>query len=88
MKALEIEFAFFHPLGNPDVAFLVWPKPGKHRKLRKVREFEKNVKISGKLEFLWIKTWKTWGKCKICDINVNKIVFQQTFLSRVTQRKV
>ena len=30
---------------------------------------------------------ETRGKCKICDINVNKNVFQQTFASRVTQRK-
>ena len=53
-------------------------------------EFEKLSRSqgnSGKLEFLWIKTWKTRGKCKICDINVNKNVFQQTFLSPVIREK-
>ena len=34
------------------------------------------------------KTWKTRANCKICDINANKNVFQQTFLSRVSQGKV
>ena len=41
LKALEIEFAFFHPLGNPDIAFLVWPQTWKTWKPRKISEFEK-----------------------------------------------
>ena len=82
---------FFIPLGIQTLHFWCGQKPGKHAKPRKIREFEKLSKFhwnSGKLEFLWIKTWKTRGKSKICDINVNKNVFQQTFLSRVTQGKV
>ena len=56
LKAIEIEFAFFHPLGNPDVAFLVWPdKPGKLGKPRNIREFEKLSKSQGNLIFLWKK---------------------------------
>ena len=78
---------FFHPLGNPDVAFLVWPKPGKHGKPRKIRKFEKLSNLR-EIRIFVDKNMETWGKCKICDINVNKIAFQQTFLSRVTQGKV
>ena len=91
LKALEIKFAFFHPLANPDAAFLVWPqtwktwknleKSGNLKNCQNLRETQGNLNFCG-------KTWKTQGKCKICDINVNKNVFQQTFLSRVTQRKV
>ena len=52
LKALEIEFAFvFHPFGNPDLAFLVCPKPGKHGKPRKIREFEKLSKSQGNYNF-------------------------------------
>ena len=63
-------------------------KPGRHGKLR---EFEKFVQISGKTQgnLLFLqKTWKTQGKCKICNIIVNENVFQGTFLSRVSQGKV
>ena len=92
LKALEIEFAFFYPLGNPDVVFLVWHghKPAKHGNLERSGNFEKLSKFKWKLREIRIfveKNMENSGKCKICDINVNKNVFQQTFLSRVTQGK-
>ena len=65
-------------------------KPGKHGKPGKLREFEKLSKFQGKLrEILYFcgKTWKTEGKCKICDIILNENVFQRTFLFRVSQGK-
>ena len=49
-------------------------KPGKHGKPGKLREFEKLSKSQGKLREIFYfcgKTWKTQGKCKICDIVVN-----------------
>ena len=41
----------------------------------------KNCQISGKFEFLWNKTWKTQGKCKICDIIASGTVFLRSFFS-------
>ena len=66
-------------------------KPGKHGKPGKLREFEKLLKSQGKLREIYYfcrKTWKTQGKCKMCHIIVNENVFQETFLSRVSQGKV
>ena len=48
----------------------------------------RNLKeTQGHLIFFVEKTWKTQGKCKICYLNVNKNVFQHTFLSQFTQKK-
>ena len=57
----------------------------------KTQGIKKIVKISGKFQgnFNFCgKTLKTQGKCKICDIIVNENVFQQTFLSHVSQGKI
>ena len=54
-------------------------KPREHGKPEKLGGFEKLSKPHGKLREILIfcgKTWKTQGKCKICDINVNENVFQ------------
>ena len=50
LRAIEAEFALFHPLENPNVAFLVWPKTWKT--LKNLRE------NSGKFEVLWKKHGK------------------------------
>ena len=88
LKALEVEYAFFVPLENPDIAFLVWlenienlEKLGNLQSCQNLRETQGNLNSCRK------KNGKR-RKYKICDINVNKNVFQQTLLSRVTQGKV
>ena len=87
LKALEIEFAFFSsPWESRPCIFSVATNLENMENLEKSGNL-KIVKNSGKLGFLWIKTWKTQRKCKICDINVNKNLFQQTFLSELLRKK-
>ena len=65
-------------------------KPEKHGKPGKLREFEKLLKYQGKLREIRTfcrKTWKTQGKCIICDIIRNNNVFQRIFLSSCSEKK-
>ena len=50
----------------------------------KLREFENLSKSQGELRENWNfcrKTWKTQGKCKVCEIIANENVFRIIFLS-------
>ena len=49
--------------------------------------FRISGKTQGNLNYCR-KTWKTHGKCEICDIIANESVFQRIFLSWVAQRKI
>ena len=56
-------------------------KPGKHGKPGKLREFEKLLKSQGKLREIYYfcrKTWKTQGKCKICQRTATSVVVPLT----------
>ena len=88
LKALEIEFAFFFiPLGIQTLHFLCDQNLENTENLEKSGNL-KNCQNLREIRIFVDKNMENLGKCKICDINVNKIVFQQTFLSRVTQGKI